>query len=313
MARAQAVEDEEVLRVNTSLLVFPIRVRNKNKQPVETLSEADLVLNDKDKVTSGLYLHRGLDRVALLFALDQSGSTRDIISQQRHAALSLFSHFNERSQVAVLRFAETPSLVFPFGRDSSGAGDAFVSPIARNQHTAIFDAAALAVSSFTNLPRVRSERRIVILLSDGLDNMSRAKAKDVINAAIRERVSFYVIHIPLYEPRNGKIQVRTPASGFRDLAEKTGGKYFLFGDREGSLSGSRSADMTPIFKAIEDDLRSQFLLGFYLTEKADDGKRHEFSLTMPEGLEYQIPTSGFERTQKYFVNNPTKALRLRPQ
>ena len=56
--------------------------------------------------------HQGADRVALVFALDQSGSLREVISQQRDAALALFGRFGERSRVAVLLFAESLSQVY---------------------------------------------------------------------------------------------------------------------------------------------------------------------------------------------------------
>ncbi len=306
----ETASDEEVLRVNTDLLIFPIRIRSKANASLETLAERDLTLIDKDKVTSGLYLYRGLDRVGLVFALDQSGSTRDIISQQRDAAIGLFGKFGERSRVAVVRFAQTASLVAPFDRDIDIASAAFEIPVAMNQRTAIFDAATAAIALFTKLPRVRSERRIVILLSDGLDNASRSTSKTVVESAIQNAVSFYVIHIPLFEPRNGRLSVRTPASGFRQLAEKTGGKYFLVGDAKSALVPQRNVDLTPIFEAIEDDLKSQFLLGFYLNESANDGRRHEFSLAMPQGFEYQVSSRGFERTQKFFVKNP-QSLRQR--
>ena len=49
----------------------------------------------------------------------------------------------------------------------------------------------------STMPRVRSERRIAILISDGLDNASTAKASHVIETALQKQVSFYVIHIPL--------------------------------------------------------------------------------------------------------------------
>ena len=162
--------DDDVLRVNTDLLLFTIRVRNQDKQPVEKLSEKELTLRAKDQITSGLYLRRGIDRVALMFALDQSGSTRQIISDQRDAAVGLLSKFGSESQVAVIRFASRPSLVANFGADTVVAREAFNFPSGENQRTAIFDAAALAVSSFKALPRVRSERRIAVLISDGLDN-----------------------------------------------------------------------------------------------------------------------------------------------
>ena len=143
----QTQSDDEVLRVDTNLFVVPIRVRDKNKQTVASLTERDLTLKDDDHLTAGLYLKQGVDRVALVFALDQSGSTRDIISQQRKAALALFERFGERSQVAVIRFAETAEIVAPFGRDASVASGAFIFPAAADRHTAIFDAADAALKT----------------------------------------------------------------------------------------------------------------------------------------------------------------------
>ncbi len=305
----EAQTDDDVLRVNTELLIFPIRVRDKNKQPVETLAENELVLVDKDKVTSGLYLRRGVDRVALIFALDQSGSTQQIISQQRDVALGLLNRFGAQSQIAIIRFTSTPRLAVEFGRDISAAHGAFNFPAAENQRTAIFDAADLAVKSFEVLPRVRSERRIVILISDGLDNASQRKANEVIKSAIRERVSFNILHIPLFTPSDGRLIVRPPAGGFRDLAEKTGGKYLLARDARSALAPETNIDLAPMFKAIENDLKSQYLLGFYLSESANDGRRHEFSLAVPNGYEYQIIGRGFSRKQNFYVAKPREALR----
>src|SRR6267143_5161857 len=97
---------DEVLRIDTHLVVFPIRVHDKRGQAVAGLTQNDLTLKDEDNATSGLYLYRGADRVSLVFALDQSGSLREIMSQQRDAALALFGRFGEKSQVAVISFAE---------------------------------------------------------------------------------------------------------------------------------------------------------------------------------------------------------------
>ncbi|HKO60944.1 MAG TPA: VWA domain-containing protein [Pyrinomonadaceae bacterium] len=300
---------DDVLRTNTELLIFPVRIRNRDKQPVESLPESQLALADKDKITNGIYLRRGVDRVALVFALDQSGSTQQILSQQRDAALGLLGRFGEQSQIGIVRFTSTPELVVEFGRDVSAAREAFNFPAAQNHRTALFDAAHFAINSFEVLPRIRSERRIVILISDGLDNASRTKPDDVINAANAKRVSFYVIHIPLFTPSDGRLIVRPPASGFRDLAEKTGGKYLLARDARSALAPETNVDLAPMLKAIEDDLKSQFLLGFYLKESANDGRRHEFSLTMPEGYEYQIIGRGFSRKHNFFVNKPREALK----
>ena len=303
----ETASDDEVVRVSTDLLVFPIRVKDKRGQVETPLTERDLVLKDEDHVTAGLYFTRGADRVALLFALDQSGSLREIVLQQREAAVALFNRFGDRSQFAVIRFSEKPWLVAPFGRDMSVAREAFNFPAEVNRHTAIFDAAAAAVNAFGALPRVHSERRIVVLISDGLDNASSEKAGPVIERALQKQISFYVIHLPLFEPRGGRLAVRPPAKGFRELAEKTGGKYFLVGGSRAALSPQTNAannDLTPVFRAIEEDLESQYLLGFYAGAGSHDGRKHRFTLSLPAGTEYQVRGLGYARTHEFFFNVP---------
>lgn len=303
--------EDEVVRVSTDLLLFPIRIKDKRSQAVTGLTENQLSLEDKDRVTTGLYFTPGADRIALVFALDQSGSLRHVISQQREAALALFQRFSERSSIAVLRFAEVPVIVAPFGRDPGKASSAFSPSAGSNRQTTIFDAAAKAVNMFESLPRVRAERRIVVLISDGLDNASRTKPNAVIDAALNNRVSFYVIHLPLFEPRDGHLAVRAPSKGFKDLAEKTGGKYFLAGDAKAALAPVKDIDLTTIFQAIEDDLKSQYLLGFYLGEVANDGRKHRFSLGLPAGLEYQFGRMDYSRRHEFFVHRPREALQAK--
>lgn len=245
-----------------------------------------------------------------MFALDESGSLREIIAQQREAALALFGRFGEKSRVAVLRFSDRPTFVAEFGRDMEAARTAFSFPAKPNQRTAIFDAAAAAVRSFDSLPRVRSERHIVILISDGLDNASSTKADSVIAAALNKRVSFYVIHLPLFAPRDGRLAIRAPAKGFRELAEKTGGKFFVAGDAQSALASS-PVNLTPVFQAVEDDLRGQYLVGFYIGEAANDGRKHRFSLSLPAGVEYQFGHLDYSRKHEFFVQRPREALQNR--
>ena len=310
LAQDQSASDEdEVLRVTTDLLLFPVRIRDKNGKRPDGLTEHDLSLKDPDAVTSGMYFSAGVDRVAMVFALDESGSLRDIIGRQRDAALGLYQRFSTKSQIAVLHFAQTTSIAAPFARQTQAAMSAFDIRARPNQHTAIFDAAAKAIEILDGLPRVRSERRIVIIISDGLDNASVTKPAVVIEAARKQRASFYVIHVPLFEPRDGHLSVRPPAKGFRDLAEKTGGRYFLA--NAAPLNATAPVDLAPIFQTIEDDLKSQFLIGFYLNEKANDGRRHTFTLSVPAGLEFQVLPRGYSRSEKFFVERPRELLKRR--
>jgi Ca-activated chloride channel family protein len=302
LAQQITSDQDDVIRTSTELLLLPIRIRDKKGREVLGLTDQDLIVKDPDQATSGLYFARGADRVALLFALDQSGSLREIITQQEDAALGLFSRFGERSNVAVLRFSGTTLLAAPFTQNPTEARSAFRFRAAPNQQTAIFDAGAIAVNAFDTLPRVRSERRIVVLISDGLDNLSKTSADAVIKSALEKHVSFYVIHLPLFEPIDGRLAVRRPSKGFKELAEKTGGKYFLVGDAKSALV-PKVTDLTPIFQAIEEDLKSQYLLGFYISEAKRDNRKHDFSVTLkPEGVEYSLWGRGYSRTHNFMIN-----------
>jgi VWFA-related protein len=302
VAAQEPEDDGDVVRVSTELLLFPIRIKDKRGQIVSGLTEKDLSLKDQDGITKGIYLAPGAERVALVFALDQSGSLQQIIKQQRDAAIGLFEHFGPRSSVAVIRFSEVPKLVAPFNRDPDVARTAFDFRAATNQHTAIFDAADIAVSTFDSLPRARAERRIVILISDGLDNVSRTRPDTVVDLANQKQVSFYVIHLPLYTPIGGRIGIRPPAKGFKELAEKTGGRYFV-ATSPNPLLGAQDYNLSPIFQAIEDDLKSQYLLGFYINESSKDGKTHSLSVTLlPRDAEYSVGQLKFSKTQKFSVD-----------
>jgi VWFA-related protein len=301
----QTKDDGDVLRVSTDLSVFPIRIRSRKSHIPPTITADSFQLKDADGVTTSFYFAAGADRVALVFALDESGSLGPILSQQRDAALALFERFGQNSRVAVMRFSSQPALIVPFGNDSDAARKAFDFHERRNASTAIFDAAAKSIELFEAVTRDPAERRIIVLISDGLDTASTKKAAQIINEARMRNVSFYTIQVPLFEPRDGRLVVREASKGFRDLAEKTGGKFFITADASRALSPTSSQDLSSVFRAIEEDLKSQFVVGFYLGEKAHDNRDHRVSVLLKDpGTEYSIAQFGFSRTHHFSIRLP---------
>ena len=191
-----------------------------------------------------------------------------LFPQQREAALALFGRFGDDRRLRSFVLRSSLNLVVPFGETPTTAGEAFqFSSSAKSAHRNL-RRRRRSGERFDALPRVRSERRIVILISDGLDNASRLKP--VGNSGRTEEPCFFLRNsLAAVRAARWTLAVRPPAKGFRDLAEKTGGKYFLVGDasvRAVAAANRTGNDLTPIFQAIEDDLRSQYLLGFYAGE-----------------------------------------------
>jgi Ca-activated chloride channel family protein len=271
---------EEIVRIQTDLIVVPVFVTDGRGRRVPGFAQSDFQLSDNARPVEISYFAVGAESVALLFLLDASGSTRDIITQQRETALALFSHFGERSRVAVMQFREQPELTLPFTHDLRRVPAAFQVAALPDRRTAIFNAALAAVRAFRPEARQPGERRIVVLFSDGLDTASNAPPASVLEEARAAGVSFYVIHIPLFEPRDGRLAARRPSKGFRELAEKTGGQFFVVGDARSSLDPRAEHDLHPIFQAIAEDLQSQYVIGYHASAAGHEPGFHRIDVRL---------------------------------
>lgn len=282
-ASPAAPADDEILRVDTDLITVPVVVTDARGKRFADLTLRDFEVRDGGRPVKLEYFSTGAERVALLFALDTSGSARQHFTRQAGAALAMFTRFGGNSRIAVLPFSEHAEFTLPFTTDLNRARDAFQLSPRLGRRTAIFDAASVAVRAFNVAGADARERRIVVLFSDGLDTASRTPHTSVVNDARLRGVSIYVIHFPLFTPRDGRLVARRPAKGFRELAEQTGGHYFQLGDARAALDPRAVYDLAPVFQAIAEDLRSQYVLGYYLDAnlRARDDHRLEVSLAPP--------------------------------
>lgn len=283
--------EEEVVRVRTDLVTVPAIVKDAKGRRVFGLQQPDFTLKSDNKTVKVDFFSTGTAHVALAFLLDASGSARDYLSRQRDTALSLFARFGPGSRVAVLRFDDRLEIAAPFTTSIGLASKGFKFPAGANRRTAILDAAMGALRVFDESTSLASERRIIILTSDGLDTASETRASEVIRTAHAQGISFYVIHFPIFSPRDGRLLPRPPVKGFRDLAEKTGGRYFMAGTAKDALVPSASYDLTPIFKAIEEDLAGQYLLGFYPADEFRDGRLHRLRLDVNSRTDGKLKVS----------------------
>ena len=283
-------EDEEVVSVRTDLVVVPVFVTEGRGRRVSGLTQGDFQVRDNGRPVETTYFAAGAESVALLFLLDASGSTRDTFTQQRETALALFSHFGACSHIALMQFRERAELTQGFTRDLRAARKAFQIASLPDRRTAIFDAARDAARAFGVPGRSAAERRIVVLVSDGLDTASTTPPASVISEANAAGVSFYVIHLPLYAPLDGRLAARKPSKGFRDLAEKTGGQFFVVGDARSSLDPRAEHDLGPIFRAIAVDLQSQYVLGYHAGDAGTEPGTHrvEVRLNVTRGRKLRV-------------------------
>jgi len=280
--------ETDVIRVRTDLVTVPFFVADARGHRISNLARSDFSVRDNGAEVEVSYFAAGTARVAVIFAVDASGSVRDVMAEQRETALALIPQFGHSLRLAIFRFSERPELVVPFTDDVDEARAALHFPAIRNRHTAIFDAALAAINAFDTEGADRTERRIIILLSDGLDTASRTRASEVVNAAQERGVSIYVIHFPLFVPSEGHLVPRAPSKGFRELAEQSGGHYFMVGDARTALDPRAEYDLSPIFRAITEDLQSQYVLGYYAGETARATRYHHIAISLTPGHDRKL-------------------------
>lgn len=299
-AQDDEVSPDEVVRVRTDLISIPAFVMDARGRRVAGLKQSNFSVQDNGRTVLLSYFAAGTEHVALAFALDSSGSIREVVGQQREAALKLFSRFGQGSRVAVLHFGEKALLAVPFTTDTSQAQPAFTARLPASRRTAIFDGVQATLRAFADGKNSPFERRILILISDGLDTASRTRASTVIREASALNVSIYVIHLPLYAPSDGRLAVRSASSGFRELAEKTGGRYFLIGNVKSALDPAEQPDLAPVFQAIEEDLQGQYVLGYYPDDAARNTNLHRIAikLTPQSGRKLRVRALREEYTLK---------------
>lgn len=110
-------------------------------------------------------------------------------------------------------------------------------------------------------------RRVVLVFTDGEDTSSRIGFKTVLERARDEGVMVYSIGLES-EYFNGQRVVRSkPSRDLRKISDETGGGYFEL---------QKTADLSPTFTRVAQELRSQYLVGF--APASLDNKVHKLEL-----------------------------------
>jgi len=119
-------------------------------------------------------------------------------------------------------------------------------------------------------------RRVVLLLSDGIDSASALEMKDVLEYADRNPSLVYWLRLPTPGARISSAW--RDAEGYRkelarleDLVTRSGGRILDLGGVEEAAAA---------FADVLEELRGQYVLGYYPTNRADDGTWHRIKVRL---------------------------------
>ncbi|MEM7480586.1 MAG: VWA domain-containing protein [Acidobacteriota bacterium] len=183
--------------------------------------------------------------------LDNSASMVEEIEEASKAALRFFETVvTPKDRAAVMTFNHQPELLVRFtnNREVLAGG---VAAITAEGGTALYDSLIYALYYFSGI----QGKRVVILLSDGDDQVSRYGFDDALEYARRSGVAVYSIGLGL-PGKDTRIRML-----LQRLADETGGRSFFI---------QRATELGRVYETIEEELRSQYLLTYQSTDTSDE-------------------------------------------
>jgi Ca-activated chloride channel family protein len=235
---------------------------------VRNLNQGDFsILDDHKPPTAIINFRRETDLpLELGLLIDTSGSVHGRFDFEQEAAVSFLQHTLRANfdKAFVMGFG-THSLVTQEFTDNVRLLETGVRSLRNGGGTAMYDAIYKACREKLSKDRGdRPVRRAIVVISDGEDNQSEVSKALAIETAQRAEVIIYAISTD----DSGLILRGDKA--LQQLADATGGRAFF---------PFKMKDIKNSFAAIEDELRSQYVVSYKPADFDADGRYRSIEIT----------------------------------
>jgi Ca-activated chloride channel homolog len=274
------------LQVDVNLVVVNVTVTDPFDRIVTGLDQGNFQVYD-EKVEQKIVAFSTEDApisVGLIF--DCSGSMGDKIQKSKEAALQFFKTSNPQDEFMLISFSDRPDMISGFTGKFENLQDRLLT-VKSGGRTALLDAIYLGLSG---MKKATTNRRALLVISDGGDNHSRYTESDIKRAVKESDVQIYSVGI--FEPIASRGRTTEEAGGpglLAELSEISGGRMF---------SVENTDELPDIAEKISIELRNQYVLGYKPSNLIRDGRwrRIKVKLNPPKGLP---PLQIYARTGYY--------------
>ena len=256
---AIAQDDDDVVRVNTELVVLNVTVTDSAGNYVRKLRASDFkVFEDGKQVDPKSIVGFALQEApyASVVLIDSSGSMEQRMILARSGAIRFLDGLRDEDVAAVYRFDSKVERVQKF----SGGRD--LAPLAYGIRakgmTTLNDAIVEAAQALATRPE---KRKAIVVLSDGADTFSKASTSKAIESALEVGASIYTVDMSSIELAGSTR--RQSAGSLKEFAEKTGGRF---------ITTPGGPELRDAFKGIAEELGQQYTLAYKPVNLARDGK-----------------------------------------
>ncbi len=249
-------DDNSTITVDVKLVSVFAAVTNANGAPVTDLAKDDFELReDGVKQKLAVFEQQSELPLSIVMELDTSGSVhKDFQLEIESARRFISSILRPVDRLSLIQFSEIVEEVVPFTADQKKIAQG-VKRIRLGSGTALYDAIYLGGESLIG----RSGRKVMVLITDGGDTMSKTDYAMAVRAAQQaEAIVYSIIVVPIAASAGRNTGGE---HALIQLSEDTGGKHY-YADNIGSLDRA--------YQKISRELRTQYLLGYYPSQRIAD-------------------------------------------
>lgn len=250
-ALAGAAAQDPVIRVDVKLVRVLATVTDGSR-PVGDLTRDEFTLTDNGaRQEIALFERSSEQTLSVAVLVDTSGSTAKDLKVEVESVQRFLKAFlgegNEKDSVAIYSFNWQVKQESGFTRRMARL-EAALSNLRGEAGTSLYDGIYLAAQDLAQ----RDGRKVMIVVTDGGDTTSRIKFHDAMEAAHRaDGVIYPIVVVPVKNPAGRNTGGENALAQF---AAGTGGQSF---------SVTAGAALDAAFGRILNDLRTQYLLGYY--------------------------------------------------
>ena len=262
------------IRVETRLVNVALNVVDAHGTPVGGFEKKDFQLFENGKPqTIAVFEREATSPLSIVLAIDVSDTVLTSERLEKEAA----KHFvqailREQDELDVMEFADTVREMVPFTNQEKRIEQA-LGQLEQGDETALYNAIYLASDRLATTSQAAGRRRVLVVISDGGDSIEHGeKFEQAVEEAQRADTMIYsIIIVPVYADAGRNTGGE---HALIQMSEDTGGKYYYVVD---------PSDLEPAFRHVSDDLRTQYLLGYYSQDKSDDKSFRRIRVKLTEG------------------------------
>jgi Ca-activated chloride channel family protein len=251
-----AQESDTTFKVDVKLVNVFVTVTDEHGGPIAGLKKENFELMEDDKAQKvALFDKESALPLNIVLAIDTSLSTRkDLPLELASARRFVHAILRPVDVLSLYGFSETVSELTGFTPDLRVI-DRAIDHIRLGSATALYDALFLGSEAL----EPRQGRKVMVVITDGGDTMSKVNYQEAVRAAeTAEAILYSIIVVPI-EASAGRDTGGEHA--LIQLSADTGGKYFY---------ASSLAQLDEAFHQISDELRTQYLLAYYPSQRLSD-------------------------------------------